>query len=389
MIEIKEKEYCCGCGACAQKCPVHCIEMVEDKEGFLYPRCKIESCINCEQCVSVCPVLNKSEGMNSLKGCYVCYSCDDEIRVNSSSGGLFSLLATETLEDGGTVYGAAFDSDYMVHHIRIDHINQICAIQKSKYLQSRIEDTYVGVQKDLQDGRSVLFSGTSCQIEGLKKYLGREYDRLLTVDILCHGTPSPMIWRVYLNSLNRNKTNRIIDINFRNKELGWKNYSLKISYDTDEYYSISHYNDIYMNLFLSDVILRPSCYNCQFKDINRAADITLGDAWGINKILPIMDDDGGTSLLLIHTEKGTEYVERLSGKIRIEPIELNQILPRGADSRVSVKKHPKREVFFERVWKYDTKAFNWWDGYRKRKRHKEKLLGKIRSFIMKTRGMLK
>ena len=383
MIEIKEKEYCCGCGACAQKCPVHCIEMVEDKEGFLYPRCNIERCVNCEQCVSICPVINKSTGIDRLKGCYVCYSCDDVIRVNSSSGGLFSLLAMETLKEGGTVYGAAFDSDYMVHHIRIDHINQIYAIQKSKYLQSRIEDTYVSAQKDLQDGRRVLFSGTSCQIEGLKKYLGREHDRLLTVDILCHGTPSPMIWRLYLNSLNKNNSKRIIDINFRNKELGWKNYSLKISYDTDEYYSISHYYDTYMNLFLSDVILRPSCNNCQFKDINIAADSTLGDAWGINKILPIMDDDRGTSLLMVHTEKGEEYVKKLKNKIHFESIELDKILPPGADSRVSVKKHPKREEFFERVWKYDTKAFVWWEGHRKRKTFKDKLVRKIYSIIVR------
>lgn len=389
MIEIRDKEYCCGCGACAQKCPLHSIEMVEDREGFLYPQCNNELCINCGQCEDVCPVINKSVEADRLKGSYVCYSCDDVIRADSSSGGLFSLLAAEILEDDGVVYGAAFDTDYTVHHIRIDHIDQIYTIQRSKYLQSRIEETYAKAKKDLKDGRRVLFSGTACQIEGLKKYLGREYDRLLTVDILCHGTPSPMIWKLYLRSLNENYPNGIKDINFRNKEFGWKNYSLKISYDKGDYYTASHYKDVYMNLFLSDVILRPSCYNCQFKDINRVSDITLGDAWGINKILPIMDDDRGTSLLLVHTEKGAEYVEKLNGKIHIELIELNQILPRGADSRVSVKKHPKREEFFERVWKYDTMAFNWWDGYRKRKRLKEKLAGKIRSVFTKTRGVLK
>lgn len=136
-----------------------------------------------------------------------------------------------------------------------------------------------------------------------------------------------------------------------------------------------------MNLYLSDVILRPSCYNCQFKGIDRAADITLGDAWGINKILPIMDDDGGTSQLLVHTKKGAKYIEKLNGKIHIEPIELDQILPPGADSRVSVKKHPKREEFFERVWRYDTKAFSWWEGYRKRNRLKDRLVGKLQTVL--------
>lgn len=354
MIEIKDKEYCCGCGACAQICPAHSIEMIEDREGFLYPQCNKELCINCRQCENVCPVINKSVEADRLKGSYVCYSCDDVIRADSSSGGLFSLLAAEILEDDGVVYGAAFDTDYSVHHFRIDHIDQIYTIQRSKYLQSRIEETYAKAKKDLKDGRRVLFSGTACQIEGLKKYLGREYDRLLTVDVLCHGTPSPMIWKLYLRSLNENYPNGIKDINFRNKEFGWKNYSFKISYDTGDYYASSHYKDVYMNLFLSDVILRPSCYSCQFKDINRASDITLGDAWGIKKIMPEMDDDRGTSLLMVHTEKGEEYVEKLKNKVHFKSIELDKVLPPGADSRVSVKKHPKREEFFERVWKYDT-----------------------------------
>lgn len=381
MIEIKEKEYCCGCGACAQTCPVHCIEMAEDQEGFLYPQCNKELCVNCKLCVDVCPIINKSVETDEIKGCYACYSCNDTIRANSSSGGLFSLLAVEILEDGGIVYGAAFDSDFTVHHIRIDQLDQLSAIQKSKYLQSRIEDTFEFTKKDLLDGRRVLYSGTACQIEGLKKYLGQEYDNLITVDILCHGTPSPMVWKQYLSSLNVKSPRRIIDVNFRNKELGWKNYSLKICYDSGEYYAISHHKDTFMSLFLSDVILRPCCYNCRFKDMSRASDITLGDAWGIRNLIPEMDDDNGTSLFLVHTDKGEVFFQKIRSRIRVETIELNQILPPGADSRVSVKKHPKREAFFERIWKHDIEAFNWWEGYRKRKRLKDRLVGKIRTIL--------
>ena len=380
MIEIKEKEYCCGCGACAQKCPAHCIEMIEDREGFLYPQCNKDECINCRLCEDVCPVLNKSTATNILKRCFVCCACDDIIRTNSSSGGIFSLLATEILKDGGLVYGAAFDSDFMVHHIRIDNIDQINAVQKSKYLQSRIEDTYISTKNDLIKGRKVLFSGTACQIEGLKKYLGRDYDSLVIVDILCHGTPSPMIWKLYLKSLNANNA-RILDVNFRNKEHGWKNYSLKISYDSNNCYASSFHKDMFMNLFLSDVILRPSCYNCRFKDMSRVSDITLGDAWGIKRIMPEMDDDKGTSLLLIHTEKGMEYLQKITSKVHIKAIELDRILPPGADSRVSVKKHPKREEFFKRVWKYDVKAFKWWEKYSSIKKFKNRFSGKFLSIL--------
>ena len=385
MIEIREKKHCCGCGACVQKCPVHCIEMNEDREGFLYPQGNKEKCMNCGCCENVCPVINKSTSAEKLKECYVCYAYDNMVRINSSSGGAFSLLATEILEDGGIVYGAAFDSDYMVHHIRIDHINQLSAVQKSKYLQSRTGDTFIKTKNDLTNGRRVLYSGTTCQIEGLKKYLGQEYNNLITVDLLCHGTPSPMVWKQYLNSLNYKRLRRIIDVDFRNKDLGWKNYSLKISYDSDEYFAVSHNKDTYMNLFLSNVILRPSCYECQFKNINRISDITLGDAWGIKKIAPEMDDNKGTSLLLVHTEKGMEYTDRLRAKMHVETIELNRILPPEEASRVSVKKHPKREEFFKKLWGYGISAFNWWDWQRKRKRLKDNIKRKIQLVFVKTK----
>lgn len=381
MIEIKEKEHCCGCSACVQICPADCIRLVEDREGFLYPHCNNDACINCGKCEDVCPVLNKSESLDQLKGCYVCYSSSEIIRKNSSSGGIFSVFAEEILKDGGIVYGAAFDSDFKVHHVRIDHLDQISAIQRSKYLQSRIEDTYVRTKNDLLNGRKVLYSGTNCQIEGLKRYLGRDYSSLVTVDILCHGTPSPMVWKLYLSFINDKYSGKVIDVNFRNKELGWKNFSLKINYDSDEHYEESFKKDTFMNLFLSNVILRPSCYNCQFKDVSRVSDITIGDAWGIKKIIPEMDDDKGTSLLIIHTEKGMEYADKVRNKIHIETIKIDSILPPWADSRVSLKKHPKREEFFERAWKDGKRAFNWWDSYRKRKRLKDRMVGKIRSIL--------
>ena len=198
MIEIKEKAFCCGCNACVQRCPKQCISMHEDEEGFLYPRVDKTICIECGLCEKVCPVINQNEPRKPLK-VYAAYNKDEKIRRESSSGGVFTAIAEQVIDEGGIVFGACFDENWEVKHDYTETKEGLKAFRGSKYVQSRIKDNYQKAEHYLKEGRKVLFSGTPCQIAGLKKYLCKEYENLLTVDFICHGVPSPKVWRMYLN----------------------------------------------------------------------------------------------------------------------------------------------------------------------------------------------
>jgi len=244
------------------------------------------------------------------------------------------------------VFGAAFDEDFIVHHIKIDKMEELWKLQGSKYLQSCIGDTFKETEQFLKQGRTVLFSGTCCQIEGLKHFLGREYDNLLTIDVLCHGVPSPKLWKSYWDEKNR-LYGKGLSVSFRNKESGWKQYSVKFTFENGVVYKESFYTDSYMKLFLNNICLRPSCHDCKFKSLNRLSDISLGDSWGIEKYKPHMDDDKGTSVVLIHSEKGKKLFDLCKEKMTFEEAEIDKILPPSADSRKSVLMHPRRKKFFK------------------------------------------
>ena len=335
MIEILHKKDCCGCGACAQSCPVNCITMVSDTEGFLYPRVDKDKCINCNKCNRVCPVQNADNNNNDQPEAYVAMS-RDKTRLESSSGGLFYLLAKEILSKGGAVAGAAFDDSWLVRHDIADNPDDLSGLLRSKYMQSNINKVYTEVKKLLDEDKSVLFTGTGCQVSGLKAYLGKPYDNLYTIDVLCHGAPSPQVWRCYLNELEEKYHSHVTDVNFRNKVSGWKDYSISISFENGETYSEVYKDNSYMKLFLSNYILRPSCHSCKFKSLNRCSDLTLGDAWGIGSIMPEFDDDGGTSLILAHTNKGKKLIEQIREDLIISTVNADDVLPPNADSRKSV-----------------------------------------------------
>jgi len=345
MINITNKKECCGCSACAQRCPKKCITMKEDFEGFLYPNVNNAACVSCGMCEKVCPIQNKEE-KDSFLGAYAAYANDIQLREKSSSGGIFSLCAERILDMGGVVFGAAFDEDFIVHHIKIDKMEELWKLQGSKYLQSCIGDTFKETEQFLKQGRTVLFSGTCCQIEGLKHFLGREYDNLLTIDVLCHGVPSPKLWKSYWDEKNR-LYGKGLSVSFRNKESGWKQYSVKFTFENGVVYKESFYTDSYMKLFLNNICLRPSCHDCKFKSLNRLSDISLGDSWGIEKYKPHMDDDKGTSVVLIHSEKGKKLFDLCKEKMTFEEAEIDKILPPSADSRKSVLMHPRRKKFFK------------------------------------------
>ena len=367
MIHITDKHNCCGCSACASVCPRQCISMQSDSEGFLYPVINRNVCVDCGLCEEVCPFLNIQSERKPVK-VYAAKNPDDQIRMMSSSGGVFSMLADRILNDGGVVFGARFNNEWEVVHDYIESQESISLFRGSKYVQSRIGTAYRDAETFLKAGRSVLFSGTPCQVKGLKLYLRKEYDKLLTVDFICHGVPSPGVWRQYLDEtfgypdrregrgkdtvLSVSKDIPVITgINFRDKKLGWKKFSFVVRGKSAEggqnsvLLSDIHRKNLYMKAFLRDFIIRPSCYFCPVKGGRSGADITLGDFWGIQNVLPLFDDDKGVSAVLLHSEKGKEYYSKINAD-SIE-VSMQDIIGENPAYIKSVGNNPLREQFFQ------------------------------------------
>lgn len=353
MIHITEKKLCCACGACVQICPKSCIEFEEDTEGFFYPVIDEQKCIDCGLCEKSCPILTKTkrdaqknERLAETRKAFVAYNCDASVRLDSSSGGVFSALASYIISKGATVYGAAFDENFCVHHIAVRNNGELEKLRGSKYIQSRTEQTFKEVKKKLDNNEMVLYSGTPCQIAGIKTFLKKNYSNFYTVAILCHGVPSLKLWRTYLNEIEQKYKSKVNGISFRDKVSGWKNYSVTMTFDNHNRYKRDHRDNEYMTLFLSNVCLRPSCHDCKFKDYNDPADITIGDCWGAENHLSDMEDGKGTSIVIVHTQKGNNLLEQIMGSLSICEADLDTIWPCNSDSRISVKPHPKRKAFF-------------------------------------------
>lgn len=325
MIEVKDKKLCCGCQACVQACPRKCISFLMDKEGFFYPKVDKSLCIDCHLCEKVCPVSN-NENPKEPQKVIAAYNMNSVERSKSSSGGIFILLAKKIIAENGVVFGAIFDKTWNVKHVYTETLDGIYPMLQSKYVQSNIGDSYVKVKNFLKQGRKVLFCGTPCQVLGLKKFLRKEYGNLFTVDFLCHGVPSPGVWRMYVDrellplarsatvgknsvlNLSLNSMSVLSDIEFRDKSYyGWKKYGFivrgKSASKADQntvLLSDAHYTNPYMQGFLSDIFLRPSCYDCRCKNGKSGSDLTLGDFWCAEKVDSYIDDDKGLSLLQVY-----------------------------------------------------------------------------------------
>ena len=348
MIQITEKKDCCGCSACAQRCPRKCITMQSDKEGFAYPVIDTKQCTNCGLCNKVCPVINQQAKQHPITT-YAATNSNGMVREQSSSGGIFTLLAEETINKGGVVFGAAFNSNWQVEHTFTDKINELSMFRGSKYVQSHIGNSYAMAEKFLKEGKEVLFSGTPCQVAGLKKYLRKEYKNLKTVDFVCHGTPSPRVWKVYLDEVCRaNNIGNITDIQFRNKAEGWKKYSLQITYtgnDGKERIFRETLNDnIFMKCFLSNLCLRPSCYQCPARNGKSGSDITLGDLWGAEQICPKIDDNRGLSLVMIRKGQPLPQCDKIE-------IPYSKALKYNPSIEHDVQAPSKRRKFFRLIHK--------------------------------------
>lgn len=343
MIRLAGKEACVGCSACAQSCPKGCITMTADAEGFAYPAVEENLCVNCGICEKVCPMQGKMTSADSpVPETFVAYSGDTALRLESSSGGIFTELASAVLARGGAVFGAAMTEDFTVRHICVTDKTQLRKLRGSKYVQSDVGTAYRDAKQMLESGKSVLFSGTGCQIAGLKAFLGREYENLLTVDVLCHGVPSPGVWRQYLSGQEK----PVSAVHFRVKEPSWRDYRFGLDFADGTALRVPREENLYMALFLRNVSLRPACYACRFKGLHRLSDITLGDCWGVETYMPHMDDNRGTSVVLVHTEKGKKLLAAVRGVVILEKADVEKALPASSDARHSVTPHPRRARFF-------------------------------------------
>lgn len=366
MIEIKDKGRCCGCEACRQVCPKQCIQLESDDEGFWYPVVDLDICIRCNRCKEVCPFLT-AYTPKEPKQVYAAQALDLPLRMASSSGGIFTLLAEEIIRRGGVIFGARFDKDWGVLHDYTDTREGLPPFRGSKYVQSRIGNSYLHTKQFLKEGREVLFSGTPCQIRGLINYLGREYDNLTTIDIVCHGVPSPRVWREYRTALlqsrdkKSDRNSHFTNISFRNKDQsGWRHYeftaemvasSLNNNPEAIKLHTVHQLNgsNLYMRGFLHNLYLRPSCYHCMVKGGRSLSDLTLGDYWGIERVCQALDDDKGTSLVLIHNERG----RKLFNSVQCSRVETSYsgALAGNPSIEDSVVEPQARGAFFEQIQK--------------------------------------
>ena len=369
MIEIKDKKDCCGCSACAQICPKNSITMKTDDEGFLYPAVNKDTCVNCGLCGKICPVLNKP-AVNKPLAIYAAKHKDTEVKLKSSSGGMFTALAEYILKQGGVVFGAAFDKDWQVCHQWAENIEDLDKLRRSKYVQSDINATYKKAEEFLKSGRQVLFTGTPCQIAGLKNYLRKDYDNLLTADIFCHGVPSPAVWAKFLKETYHAEDISFID--FRFKRFGWDSSYLNITLKNGK--ELSGPNGIFklftplfkakggklwrkvyrLPFSISNLYERPSCHACAFKGPEKTADFTMADLWGVHQIKPDFYDNTGVSVLLTNTEKAAKIFENLKDNLVYSALSYEDMVKYNPYFIKSVSPSPKRAEFFRR---YKTENF--------------------------------
>ena len=354
MIYIETKKDCVGCWACYQICPKKCIAMIEDEEGFLYPKVDSTLCIDCNLCNKVCPVENRGVARD-VKKIYLAKNINSDIRKESSSGGFFNSIATPILERGGVVFGAAFNENNELVHQYVEDKSNLHKLCGSKYVQSKIENSFVNVKKFLVSEREVLFVGTPCQIAGLKLFLKKDYDNLILVDFVCHGVPSPGVFKSYLSDVIRKQhILKLQRVSFRNKRMGWRIYGFKLNYidvnNKNKIFFESRYSNHFLRGFLSDIYLRPSCYACPSKSGSSGADLTISDFWAINKSkYRFLDDDKGISTIytysdILNTEKYSDiYTE-----------EVTEIMAVQHSFKMSVNNSNNRLKFFERYEKRES-----------------------------------
>lgn len=328
MIDIKDKAQCCGCWACSNACPKHCIDMVEDAEGFRYPKVNTDECIDCGLCEKVCP-LQKPKMDDSLPESYVVQQKDAEVLRNSTSGGFFTAISKWAISKGGVVFGAAFGDDMELRHSYAETLEDCKKFRGSKYVQSLIGDSYSKAKNFLAQGRVVVFSGTPCQISGLHHFLrGKKYEGLVTVDLVCRGTPSPLLLRRYLTYHSSLAGSKPVDYRSRDKYYGYTYSTASIWFENkSKKYHKGKDSDMMLRFYFNNLCSRPSCYQCHFKTVNRISDITIFDCWDAPSVSPEFSDKGATNVF-IHTEHGKDVFEQIKADFIWHESEINSIIKR-------------------------------------------------------------
>lgn len=376
ILEL-DKKSCTGCRMCEQICPVKAIKMVENNEGFIEPVVDNNKCINCGLCVKRCPQLNNILDENSRTiEVYAAKNKNIEEQKTSSSGGIFSVLSNYVLDKNGKVYGCTLDDNLNIKHIGISNKSELNKIKGSKYVQSNTENTFEEVKEDLKNNKFVLYSGTPCQIAGLKAFLGKEYNNLITVDLVCHGVPSPKLFKAYLKWLENKNDSKIKTYEFRNKEKNAWGLTAKIVFENGKIKYVKAETDPYYKTFLDSKTYREVCYNCKYANENRVGDITLADYWGIEKEHPEFYDENGVSAILINTIKGKEIFEKVRENIEVEKSTLEKVARKNGNLTHSSKRDVVRDNAYEQV-----NFLQFEKGMKKNLDFKVKSLDKIKSII--------
>lgn len=330
MINITDKSKCCGCCACVDACAHHAISLKTDIEGFWYPVVDKDECVDCGLCDKACPELHISELKKNdyPKPAHTIAAINKNLKVrwDSTSGGAFSALAEAMYEQGGYVGGAVYNEDFSVSNFVSNNPDDLGRLRSSKYLQSKAEGLYKEVRSLLRKGEHVLACGTPCQMAALRSFLGKDYENLVIVDFICRGVNSPKVYRKYLDSLERKFGGKVVYVKAKNKELGWRNLTRKVVFDNGKVYYGVHMQDDFRRGYHTNVYCRPSCYSCQYKGFPRIADITIADYWGIEKVDKNMDNNIGTSMILLNSKKGEAYFEKIKDKLEWEETAFDSIL---------------------------------------------------------------
>lgn len=366
MINIKYKSKCSGCSACQQACPKSCITMVADSEGFLYPSVDLKTCINCGKCNKVCQYDNIFQSTEKPSKGYAFVSGQSKVRETSSSGGFFYSVAEKILDEQGVVFGAVFNKEFQTEITYVTDKSKLEPLLRSKYVQAKVGNAYTEAKKFLLEGKKVLFCGTPCQINGLRHFLGKDFDNLLCIDFACHSIPSPLIWEKYLSSLKRHS--KVSFVNFKDKTFGWNNYGLTIKGNNESkkdcvFISQGNKNNLFMKGFLQNLYSRPSCSNCISKNFSSRSDITMADFWGVEKYHQdsILNDNKGVSLLIPLTQKGVDLINSVNNNNYLTQVESTEFEINGSHGCLirSSEPHRFRKLFWKLTQILDVKYSIW------------------------------